>query len=182
MIDFTNHNILAVDDEPDNLLVFQSTLEMLHNATVRIAHSAEEAHKVMEDFTPTLIVTDLSMPTVDGYQFRQQLREKPQYNSVPIIALTAHAMTKDKEKVMGAGFDGYITKPFDVTTIAEELMKCVEGYKKKRSTQEMNTVGSKTENTSATPEQSVATSAETGKTVTIKSAQVVHKPPASSNS
>src|SRR5258708_16224815 len=126
MTDFSNHTILAVDDEPDNLQVFKATMELLHNAVVEVASSGDEALAHLSKVHPTLIVTDLSMPQVDGYSLLRQLRERPDTANVPIIALTAHAMLGDQERILAAGFDGYISKPFDISTVAVQLGACLE--------------------------------------------------------
>lgn len=124
--DLSQHRILVVDDEPDNLEVLNTTLSVLHNAEVRVAASHEEALAQLATFHPTLIITDLSMPNADGYQLLKTLRERPDTAGRPVIALTAHVMNGDKDRVLSAGFDGYVGKPFDVLTLGETL----EGFLK----------------------------------------------------
>src|SRR5215468_2497626 len=104
MFDLSQHSILAVDDEPDNLEVFKETLELVYASLVRVAHSSDEALKCLESFHPTIIVTDLSMPKSDGYVLLHRLRERPDTANLPIIALTAHAMAGDRERILAAGF------------------------------------------------------------------------------
>lgn len=128
MYDLTLKKILAVDDEPDNLFVFKATMEMMHGATVQTAASCEEALAALETFDPEIIVTDLSMPKKDGYFLLHELRQRPDTGSLPIIALTAHAMTGDKERILSAGFDGYIAKPFEISTLGQDLAELVEKH------------------------------------------------------
>ena len=128
MLDFSQHRILLVDVEPDNLEVFKATLEMLHDATVKTATSASAALSLLTSFHPTMIVTDLSMPKIDGYAFLHLLHERADTSTLPIIALTAHAMKGDKDQVLAAGFDGYISKPFDVNTLANQLESALEAF------------------------------------------------------
>jgi CheY-like chemotaxis protein len=126
--DLSKHSILIVDDEPDNLEVLKTTLEVIHSAVVRVASSAEAALAQLATFVPTLIVSDLSMPQVDGYELLAQLRKRPGTATLPIIALTAHAMKGDRERILAAGFDGYISKPFEVATIGEKLEEILKDF------------------------------------------------------
>jgi CheY-like chemotaxis protein len=128
MLTLDTQLILVVDDEMDNLKIFQATMELLYNATVRIVSSAEEALSCLESFHPTLIVTDLSMPKIDGYELLHRLRQRTDAVDLPIVALTAHAMAGDRERILAAGFDGYISKPFEVTRLGDNLLTCLKDY------------------------------------------------------
>jgi CheY-like chemotaxis protein len=132
MSDFSKHTILVVDDEPDNLEVFKAALEMLHNATVHVASGGDEALSLLSAKHFTLIVTDLSMPRMDGYALLHLLRNRPDVIGLPIIAITAHAMLGDRERIMDAGFDGYISKPFDIATLADDIDVCLTDFNRKR--------------------------------------------------
>jgi CheY-like chemotaxis protein len=123
MIDWQNVNswvALVVDDEPDNLEVVAETLEY-RGATVRTALDGLEALTVLADFTPNVIICDLSMPNMDGWELRSNIRSKPQFQDIPIVALSAHAMVGDKERALAAGFDGYLTKPVDIHTLVQDI-------------------------------------------------------------
>lgn len=133
MSDFSKHTILVVDDEPDNLEVFKAALEMLHNATVLVASSGDEALSLLTTKHPTIVVTDLSMPRMDGYALLHVLRKRPGTAKLPIIAITAHAMLGDRERIMDAGFDGYISKPFDIMTLADDLDKSLNDFNQKHN-------------------------------------------------
>jgi len=128
MYDLTRKHILAVDDEPDNLAVLKATLEMLHSAVVETAGSCDEALACLEHFHADVIVTDLSMPKKDGYYLLHVLRERTETTALPIIALTAHAMSGDREHILAAGFDGYISKPFEIATLGMDLADAVEKH------------------------------------------------------
>ncbi|MBX3085594.1 MAG: response regulator [Anaerolineae bacterium] len=132
MPNLAEHRILAVDDEPDNLVLFKATLEMLYEAQVEIAPDAETALSLLDTYRPTYIVTDLSMPKTDGYALLRKLRARSDTQELPIVALTAHAMQGDKERVLEAGFDGYISKPFNVATLGDELLNCLGEYEHRR--------------------------------------------------
>src|SRR5215475_1258058 len=96
--------ILLVDDEPDNLEVVAETLEF-RGATVLTASDGVDALAKLADFEPNLIMTDLSMPQMDGWELRVNLRNNVKYQNMPILALSAHAMLGDKERAIAAGFD-----------------------------------------------------------------------------
>ena len=121
-----NHNnlsdwrVLIVDDVDDNLSVVEAVMGF-HGAEAQSAKNGHEALKVMETFKPNLILLDLSMPEMDGWELHQELRNNPDTARIPIIALTAHAMEGDKERVMEAGFTGYISKPFSVATLMTDI-------------------------------------------------------------
>ncbi len=117
--------VLIVDDEPDNLSVAEKVLSF-RGAKVYTATNGAEGLKVLEQVVPTFILLDLSMPRVDGWQMHKQVRENPRLAHIPVIALTAHAMEGDKERVMAAGFTGYIAKPFRLGTLFVEIEKCLQ--------------------------------------------------------
>lgn len=116
--------VLIVDDEPDNLGVAEKVLSFM-GARVHTAQDGLEGMAILEHVTPTFILLDLSMPHLDGWQMIERLRADPLTASVPVIALTAHAMHGDKERALAAGFDGYIAKPFRIMTFFKEIQDCL---------------------------------------------------------
>jgi CheY-like chemotaxis protein len=116
-----------VDDEPDNLGVAQKVLSY-GGANVHIARNGLEGLAVLDHVTPTFILLDLSMPHMDGWEMFRKARALGRLNQVPIIALTAHAMAGDKEKVIEEGFNGYIAKPFRINSLLEEIQKCLNQF------------------------------------------------------
>lgn len=118
--------ILLVEDEPDNLEVIAETLEYL-GFTVKTAQNGLEGMEVLKSYAPTLILLDLSMPKMDGWQMHRLLRDDPRMRGVPIVALTAHAMAGDKQRALEAGFDGYLTKPISIGTFLKELKEAAAG-------------------------------------------------------
>src|SRR5579859_3488886 len=111
--EIANWNVLLVDDEPDNLEVARKVLSF-YGAQTYSAMDGIEGLKMLETICPTVILLDLSMPQMDGYEMVRRVRESPDHKDLTVIALTAHAMSGDREKVMMAGFDGYIAKPFRI--------------------------------------------------------------------
>ena len=123
MIDWQDINswqVLVVDDEPDNLEVVAETLEYL-GAQVKTALNGQEALEALEAFMANLILTDLSMPVMDGWQMRANAKRNPAFAEVPIMALSAHAIVGDRERAIEAGFNGYITKPVNINTLLDDI-------------------------------------------------------------
>jgi CheY-like chemotaxis protein len=96
--------VLIVEDEPHNLGVPEGILQH-YGAQVFTAENGLEGLKVLADVTPTLILLDLSMPQMDGWEMIKRVRANPKMTNVPVVALTAHAWHRDKERVLAAGFD-----------------------------------------------------------------------------
>lgn len=113
-------HVLIIDDEADNLTPLRLVLEF-QNAHVELASNGREALKLLETRTPDLILIDLSMPELNGWETFKMIREGRLAATAQVFAMTAHAMQGDREKVLEAGFDGYISKPFRPTTIADEI-------------------------------------------------------------
>lgn len=104
--------LLLVDDEPGLREAVQAYLED-SGFTVDVASNAREGLDLARQKLPDLVITDIMMPQVDGYQFLQQLREEPQFKSLPVVFLTARGMTSDRIQGYNAGCDAYLSKPFD---------------------------------------------------------------------
>ena len=113
--DASNWTVMIVDDEPDNLAVAQKVLEF-SGASVHTAGNGVEGIALLDHLLPTFILLDLSMPEMDGWEMFEKVRTNAKTEHIPIIALTAHAMAGDRERVLDAGFDGYIAKPFRLST------------------------------------------------------------------
>lgn len=125
--DINDWKVLIVDDEPDNLGVAQKVLKY-GGANVHIARNGLEGLSVLQEFKPTFILLDLSMPEMDGWEMFRQVRTNANLSDVPVIALTAHAMAGDKERVMEAGFDGYIAKPFRINSLLEDIREALSAF------------------------------------------------------
>jgi two-component system, cell cycle response regulator DivK len=108
--------ILIVDDNPANLKLARLLLSAEgHDA--RTVPDAEAALKILETFTPRLILMDIQLPGMDGLELTRRLKADPATSHIVIVALTAYAMRGDEEKARAAGCDGYIAKPIDVYTL-----------------------------------------------------------------
>jgi CheY-like chemotaxis protein len=140
--DISNWRVLAVDDEPDNLLVLADVVE-IHGATVHRAYSGQAALDAVDQFEPTVILLDLRMPGVDGWEVHERLRAQTQYDHIPIIAITALAMPADIERANEAGFDGYVVKPLDITTLIPTLLLLVQKFNQTHAAAILETAGRK---------------------------------------
>jgi two-component system, cell cycle response regulator DivK len=129
-LDIKDWTVLIVDDEGDNLGVAQKVLSY-GGAEVHIARNGIEGLEVLESVKPTFILLDLSMPEMDGWEMAKRVRADEKLAMIPIIALTAHAMSGDKERVLGSGFDGYIAKPFRINSFMEEILASLRQFGKK---------------------------------------------------
>lgn len=116
--------VLVVDDEPDSISVATEVLEF-YGATVYSANDGEQALAILSRVKPDLILSDLSMPKVDGWGLLSAIRTDPALEDVPVIALTAHAMTGDKERGLAAGFTSYLTKPMSPLTLVGDILQRV---------------------------------------------------------
>ncbi len=120
--------LLLVDDEPGVREAVQAYLED-SGFTVHVASHAREGWELMQQFTPDLVISDIMMPQVDGYQFLKQLREDPRFQTLPVVFLTARGMTSDRIQGYQAGCDAYLSKPFD----PDELVAIVSNILDRRT-------------------------------------------------
>jgi PAS domain S-box-containing protein len=116
--------ILLVEDEIDtrDLLV---QLLLSCEAEVKAAESASQALALMTGWQPDILVSDISMPEVDGYSFIRQVREGDHHATVPAIALTAHARAEDRQIALAAGFQEHLSKPVSLAKLARAIAKLV---------------------------------------------------------
>lgn len=110
--------ILAVDDHPPNLLLLQCLLQ-LHGHEVVCAADAAEALDRIAQRLPRLILMDMQLPGVDGFELTRQLKADPATARVPIVAVTSFAMSGDRERALAAGCDDYVTKPIDTRSLPQ---------------------------------------------------------------
>jgi CheY-like chemotaxis protein len=118
----TNWEIMVVDDEDDSLEVARYILTF-YGATVHTAVNGVDALKVLETVRPRFIISDISMPQMDGWALIAKIQENIALKDVPVIALTAHAMRGDREKAISAGFHNYLIKPLTPSTFMAQLVR-----------------------------------------------------------
>jgi len=107
-----NEKILIVEDNPVHTRLIEMTLRA-KNYTILKATNGEEALVIATRERPDLIIMDLNLPQMTGFEVTKKLRENPAFRHTPIIALTAYAMRGDKEKAIESGCDMYMTKPIN---------------------------------------------------------------------
>ncbi|MGB5960231.1 MAG: response regulator [Coleofasciculaceae cyanobacterium] len=113
--------ILVVDDDEDNLLLLSYALEPL-NCAILTAVDGVSALSLCRTYRPDLILLDVLMPYMDGTEVVSQLRKEPVIKTTPVIAVTACATAKDRERLLLAGFNDYISKPYMLEDI--EALVC----------------------------------------------------------
>lgn len=115
--------VLIVEDNLANQLLVSAVLER-EGYRLELAGSAVEARAALDRGLPNLILMDVQLPGIDGLTFTRQLKADPFTAHIPVVALTALAMAGDRERALAAGCIGYISKPINTRTFADE----VRGY------------------------------------------------------
>ena len=118
-------SILIVEDSADNMKLF-STLLTLRGHSVTGLVSGEGLLPALERSRPDLVLMDIQLPGKDGFQLLAEIRESV-HAGLRVLALTAHAMSGDRERALAAGFDGYITKPIDIRTFPDMVGQALAG-------------------------------------------------------
>jgi len=115
-------DIVVLDDEDDSLEVAEVIL-LEYGANVYTASNGKEGLEVVRQVKPRFVISDLSMPEMDGWGFIASMKKDPALAEIPVIALTAHAMVGDRQRAVDAGFHNYLTKPLTVDTFMMDLVK-----------------------------------------------------------
>lgn len=114
--------VVVIDDEADSLEVATRIL-VYYGAHVETAQEGLTGVKLVQQSRPHFIVCDLSMPGIDGWQVLRLLKDDQSSMTIPVIALTAHAMPGDRDRAVGAGFHNYLSKPLKPATFIMDLLK-----------------------------------------------------------
>ena len=118
--------ILIVEDNEKNRVLFRDILESRRYKTIE-AETGEEALVLLQKEKPDLILMDIQLPGKDGITVTKEIKANVDTKDIPVFALTSYAMKVDREKMMEAGFDNYITKPIKV----KEFLKTVDDFFKR---------------------------------------------------
>lgn len=124
--------ILIVEDNPPNMRLIEMTLRP-KGYRLLTATDGEEALDMATRKKPDLIIMDIYLPKVSGLEVIKRLRQMPAFNHVPIIAVTAHAMKGDKEKIIEAGCDAYLPKPINTRQLPEVVTEMLLQGQKDRT-------------------------------------------------
>ncbi len=117
--------ILIVDDEPSIIVPLQFLMEQ-NGHDVMVAFSGEEAMEIITEKKVDLILLDIMLPVIDGFEVCQRVRENPQWNKIKIILLTALGSDANVEKGLALGADAYITKPFSNIEVVDKVKELLE--------------------------------------------------------
>jgi two-component system cell cycle response regulator DivK len=118
--------ILVVEDNEDSRELVVKVLKNKGYQVIAAVDGEDAVEKAIAE-KPDLILLDISLPKLDGYEVAKKLKSLEEFREIPIVALTAHAMKGDREKVIVAGFEGYITKPVNVRELADQLKFYIRG-------------------------------------------------------
>jgi two-component system cell cycle response regulator DivK len=113
--------VLVVEDNANSLKLFCALLE-LRGYRALTAETVREAVQIAAEAVPRLIVMDIQLPDGDGTEALAALRASPGTTQIPVVAVTAFAMPGDRERLLAAGFDGYLTKPIDAHRFVDDLL------------------------------------------------------------
>mgnify|MGYP002867125924 CR=1 FL=1 len=116
--------ILNIEDNFENRLLIRRVL-MAEGYEIIEAENAGEGLSVLKTLRPDLILMDINMPDMDGYSLTARIRSLPNFESIPIVALTANVMRGDREKSLEAGCDGYIQKPIDIDVLSQQIERFI---------------------------------------------------------
>jgi len=118
--------ILYVEDNDDNIYMLENRLKRA-GFTVMIARDGAQGVAMAAAELPDLILMDLGLPVLDGWEATRRIKAAPQTKHIPVIALTANAMTGDKEKAIAAGCDDFDTKPVELPRLLGKIQALVPG-------------------------------------------------------
>ena len=122
----THAKILLVEDNEKNIKLFRDVLRAAGYETLE-ATTGGQALKLAVEHDPDLVLLDVGLPDIDGVAVLGRLRTEDRTASIPVLALTAQAMTGDRERFLAAGFDGYVSKPVNIVALVETVRKHCRG-------------------------------------------------------
>lgn len=111
---------LIIEDNEQNMYMLSFLLEK-NNYTVIQAYNGIDGVKAAIEHHPDVILLDIQLPEMDGYQIAHELRKRNDLNNIPIVAVTSHAMVGDRERAMASGATGYIEKPIDPDNFIQRM-------------------------------------------------------------
>jgi two-component system cell cycle response regulator DivK len=121
----SGNRILVVEDNPKNLKLVRDVLEYSGFEVVE-ATTGEDGVRLAAESAPDLILMDLQLPGIDGAEALRQIREGDHEHHVPVVAVTAFAMSDDRERAFASGFDGYVEKPISARALAQQVRDFIE--------------------------------------------------------
>ncbi|MFI5255848.1 MAG: response regulator [Gemmatimonadales bacterium] len=122
----TGQTLLLVEDNEDNRIIYSTVLRHLGYEVVE-ALDGVQAISLARSVLPDLILMDISIPEIDGWEATRILRQDPTTRDIPIVALTAHALADDREKATALGFTSYLAKPVEPRAVVAEVRRWIGG-------------------------------------------------------
>lgn len=119
-----NWHILVVEDEFDSVQMVSKILQH-HGAKVTVAHDGSDCLILLQTTLPTLIVMDLALPEMDGWETLAKIRQNPRYAHIPVVAITAYHSASVAEDARRAGFNAYLPKPLDTQLFVQHLGRII---------------------------------------------------------
>ncbi len=123
--------ILVIEDNEKNMKLVRELLQHEGYETLE-TNTAEQGLRLAEEHIPALILMDIGLPGIDGFEALKRLRAVPATAGIPVIAVTASVMTHDQQKIVAAGFDGYQKKPIDIDDFLETVRCVIERSQARR--------------------------------------------------
>ncbi|KPQ21377.1 MAG: Signal transduction histidine kinase [Halomonas sp. HL-93] len=117
----SSRTLLYIEDNPANQRLMEDIVDAMEGMTLRIAPSAELGLDMLQAEIPAVVLMDLHLPGMSGFEALTRLRRDPRYQTLKVIALSANALPRDIRKGLNAGFDGYLTKPIDIAQLSDTL-------------------------------------------------------------
>ena len=117
--------VLLVEDEYDSIQLVSKILRY-NGAKVYVAHNGYECLALVEELKPTLIIMDLGLPKMNGWETLAKLRDNPKTRAIPVMAITAYHSVSVEEDALVAGFDAFYPKPLDAIVFMEKLHRLVD--------------------------------------------------------
>ena len=119
--------ILYVEDNEDNAYMLKMRLELTDEFEVLVSEDGEQGCEIAAAKRPDLILMDLEMPVVDGWEATRRLKSNPETRGIPVIGLSAHALADEREKALAAGCEEFDTKPVEFDRLLGKIHKLVRG-------------------------------------------------------
>src|SRR5215467_8077427 len=126
--------VLYIEDNDDNVYMLKMRLELLGDFEVLAAEDGEKGCAMAVSECPDIILMDLEMPVVDGWEATRRLKGNPRTRDIPIIALSAHALAGEREKALAAGCDEFDTKPIEFDRLVATLRRILARWRKRATT------------------------------------------------
>src|SRR5712671_4594629 len=121
--------VLYVEDNDDNVYMLKMRLELLDEFEILVAEDGGKGCEMASTEAPDIILMDLEMPVIDGWEASRRLKSDPQTRDIPIIALSAHALAGTREKALAAGCDEFDTKPIEFERLVATLHRLLSARK-----------------------------------------------------